>query len=133
MTIEIVEEIDKKLPEVFDIEEIFETFPTDYNESMNTVLVQEIIRYNVLLGAMKKTIKNLKMALCGKIVMSEDMEKMAASLYVNQVPVMWSKVFLSLKPLSSWTTDLTRRIDFFSNWIDNKKTPPMFWISGIIL
>ena len=96
MTIEIVEEIDKKLPEVFDIEEIFETFPTDYNESMNTVLVQEIIRYNVLLGAMKKTIKNLKMALCGKIVMSEDMEKMAASLYVNQVPVMWSKVFLSL-------------------------------------
>lgn len=131
MTIEIIEEIEKKLPDVFDVEEVFITFPTDYNESMNTVLLQEIIRYNVLVSTMKKTIKNLKMALLGKIVMSEEMEKMAASLFVNQVPQIWSKVFLSLKPLSSWTTDFLRRIDFFDTWIKSKKTPSLFWISGI--
>ena len=130
MTIEIIEEIDKKLPDVFDIEEVFRMFPTDYNESMNTVLLQEIIRYNVLIATMKKTIKTLKMALLGKIVMSEEMEKMAASLFINQVPLIWSKVFLSLKPLSSWTTDFLRRIEFLDQWVKAKKTPMYFWISG---
>ena len=70
------------------------------------------------------------MALLGKIVMSEEMEKMAASLFINQVPLIWSKVFLSLKPLSSWTTDFLRRIEFFAIWIESKATPYYFWISG---
>jgi len=118
------------LHDVYDKDEIFKVFPTDYNESMNTVLLQEIIRYNVLLSTMKKSIKNLKQALTGKIVMSEEMEKMAGSLYINQVPVLWSKVFLSLKPLSSWNIDLQKRIEFFTKWIDNKKSPSSYWISG---
>jgi len=131
MIIGILADIEKKLPSVFDKEEIFKVFPTDYNESMNTVLLQEIIRYNVLLSLMKKSIKNLKKALTGKIVMSEEMEKMAGSLFINQVPALWSKVFLSLKPLSSWNLDLQRRIDFFAKWIESKQTPSSFWISGI--
>jgi len=131
MIIVILVDIEKKLPPVFDVEEIFKLFPTDYNESMNTVLLQEIIRYNVLLATMKKSIKNLKKALTGKIVMSEEMEKMASSLYINQVPAFWSKVFLSLKPFSSWTLDLTKRIEFFANWIEAKRAPSSFWISGI--
>ena len=81
MIISIQGEIEKKLPAVYDKDEIFKDFPTDYNESMNTVLLQEIIRYNVLLATMKKSIKNLKKALTGKIVMSEEMEKMAGSWF----------------------------------------------------
>ena len=43
---------------------------------------------------------------------------------------MWAdKGFLSLKPLSSWTTDLNDRIHFLTNWIENG-TPKVFWISG---
>jgi dynein heavy chain, axonemal len=133
MIIGILDDIEKKLPNVFDRDEIFKDFPTDYNESMNTVLLQEIIRYNVLISTMKKSIKNLKMALLGKIVMSEEMEKMAGSLFINQVPALWSKVFLSLKPFSSWTLDLLKRIEFFSKWIENKKTPSSFWISGNLI
>lgn len=130
MILAILQDIEKKVPPVYDTIEIFKTFPTDYNESMNTVLLQEIIRYNVLLSSMKKSIKNLKKALLGKSIMSEDLEKMAGSLFINQVPILWSKVFLSLKPLSSWTFDLTKRIDFFTKWIDSKRTPSSFWISG---
>ena len=119
------------MPPVFDKDEIFKKYPTDYNESMNTVLYQEIIRYNKLLFVMKKTIKTLKKALVGKIVMSEEMEKMSRSLSVNQVPLLWSDVFLSLKPFSSWILDLSERIGFLQNWID-KGTPKIYWISGII-
>jgi dynein heavy chain len=38
---------------------------------MNTVLVQEVIRYNRLLAVMKENLTNVKKALKGLIVMSE--------------------------------------------------------------
>ena len=93
---------------------------------MNTVLIQEVIRYNTLLSIMKKHIKTLKKALSGRIVMSEEMEKISTSLYNNQVPQLWIKFgFLSLKPLMSWLTDLKERVSFFQEWID-KGTPKAF-------
>ena len=78
---------------------------------MNTVMVQELIRYNRLLSVMAITLGNVKKALKGLIVMSEDMEKLANSLFDNQVPKIWAeKGFLSLKPLASWTDDLLERV-----------------------
>lgn len=128
--LELLADIEKKTPPVFDKDEIFKIFPTDYNESLNTVLIQEVIRYNVLLKLMKKSIKTLKKGLTGKIVMSEETEQMAQSLFINHVPEAWSKVFLSLKPLSSWIIDLNQRIKFFQDWVESKKTPLTFWFSG---
>jgi dynein heavy chain len=36
---------------------------------------------------------------------------------------------LSLKPLGSWIEDLTARIKFLTDWINNG-TPKIFWMSG---
>lgn len=97
---------------------------------MNTVLVQEVIRYNRLLEVMKENLVNVKKALKGLIVMSEELELIANSLFDNQVPKIWDqKGFLSMKPLASWTEDLNNRINFLQDWIDNG-TPKCFWISG---
>ena len=52
---------------------------------MNTVLVQEIIRYNKLLKVMYDSLINVKKALKGLIVMSEELEKLSNSLFDNQV------------------------------------------------
>jgi dynein heavy chain len=128
--LELLEDITKKTPEVFDREAVFKQFPTDYNESLNTVLIQEVIRYNVLLNIMKTSIVTLEKGLTGRIVMDEETEEMAQSLFINQVPVSWGKVFLSLKPLSSWLIELNSRIKFFKDWIDSGKTPNTFWFSG---
>jgi len=112
------------------VEEIGKKYPTDYKESMNTVLVQELIRYNKLLAIMATSLVSVKKALKGLIVMSEELELMATSLHDNQVPKMWaSKGHLSLKPLSSWIGDLKERVEFLNNWI-NHGTPKVFWISG---
>lgn len=49
----------------------------------------------------------VKKALKGLIVMSEEMEKLSNSLFANEVPKIWAeKGHLSLKPLSSWISDL---------------------------
>ena len=68
-----MENIQSKTPEIFNIEEIMKKYPTDYNESMNTVLIQELFRYNRLLEVMKYTLINIKKALKGLVVMSEDL------------------------------------------------------------
>jgi len=109
---------------------VMEKYPTLYNESMNTVLAQEVIRYNKLLKIMAKYLRDVQKALRGEVVMSEELDNMATSLFNNQVPAIFSGVGpLSLKPLSSWIVDLTQRIDFISKWIE-EGLPPAFWLSG---
>lgn len=60
-----------------------EKFPTLYNESMNTVLAQEVIRYNKLLIIMAKMLRDVQRALRGEVVMSEELDKMATSMFNN--------------------------------------------------
>lgn len=127
---EITTGIQEKTPPAFDYDLVIEKYPTMYNESMNTVLAQEVIRYNRLLVVMHKQLKEVQKALKGEVVMSEDLEKLATSMFNNQVPAAFDKVgFKSLKPLSSWITDLNDRINFIQKWID-ESMPPAYWLSG---
>ncbi|XP_065685160.1 dynein axonemal heavy chain 1 isoform X1 [Hydra vulgaris] len=131
---EIIEEtainILKQVPDPIDIESVVKKYPVIYEESMNTVLIQEITRYNKLLNAVKQSLKDLIKALKGVVVMSEELEMMSNSLFNNQVPSKWVvKAYPSLKPLASWVIDLTTRINFVKLWIDNG-IPSVFWISG---
>lgn len=80
---------------------------------------------------MKSSLVNIKKAIKGIVVMSDDLEKMGNSIYNNQVPKMWAdRGFLSLKPLSSWMEDLLKRVDFLKTWSETS-TPKIFWISGL--
>lgn len=73
-----------------------------YEESLNTVLIQEAIRYNRLLKVIETTLKDLRKAIKGLVVMSEALDKMATSLFSNIVPALWaSKAYPSLKPLGA--------------------------------
>ncbi|XP_059505480.1 dynein axonemal heavy chain 1 [Stegostoma tigrinum] len=131
---EIVEEICgnilAKIPQLIDINLVMEKFPVMYEESMNTVLIQEVIRYNRLLQTIVQSLKDLLKALKGLVVMSSQLELMAASLYNNTVPELWnSKAYPSLKPLASWVEDLLQRINFLMTWITDG-IPAAFWISG---
>ncbi|NXD64149.1 DYH1 protein, partial [Eolophus roseicapillus] len=131
---ELVEEtardILEKVPAPMNLQEVIHKYPLLYEESMNTVLVQEVIRYNKLLEVVAQTLKDLLKALKGLVVMSSQLELMASSLYNNTVPEMWdAKAYPSLKPLASWVNDLLQRIEFLKNWI-NHGIPSVFWISG---
>jgi len=123
-------EILKRVPGTIALETVAEKYPVTYSESMNTVLLQEIIRYNRLLQVILQSLQDVQKAIKGLVVMSESLEKMGDSLYINQVPALWEgKAYPSMKALSAWVTDLVERMDFIHKWIDNG-TPNAFWISG---
>ncbi|XP_049894014.1 dynein axonemal heavy chain 1 [Epinephelus moara] len=127
---EIVAGITEKIPQLFSVQEVMEKYPVLYEESMNTVLIQEVIRYNKLLAVISQSLSDIVKALKGLVVMSSELELMANSLFNNMVPDMWkAKAYPSLKPLASWVSDLLQRISFLQRWICNG-IPPVFWISG---
>jgi dynein heavy chain len=102
-----------QLPATFDVEMVMEKFPVSYTESMNTVLVQEMERFNKLLNTMHNDLKTLLKALKGLVVMSPALEEICNSLVVGKVPTSWSKVsYPSLKSLASYMTDFLERIKF---------------------
>jgi dynein heavy chain len=124
--------IQERLPNTFPLDICEVRFPTRYDESMNTVVKQECLRYNKLLKEMDSSLKAFRKAIKGLIVMTFDLEMAGKSLFVNEVPELWSKKGpLSLKPLSSWYLDIIARCAFFQGWYDLGKTPPVHWISGI--
>jgi dynein heavy chain len=121
--------LQSKIPKPFDFELVKTKYDTKYEESMNTVLSQEVEKYNRLLEILVVSLQNILKALSGFITMDDELEKLADSLYNQRVPVAWGDIFLSLKPLMSWIEDLQARIKFLGTWID-KGTPNVFWISG---
>ena len=106
-------------------------FPTKYDESMNTVITQELARFNTLIVRIGATLKEVQKALKGLVVMSGELEAMGNSMVSGQVPALWSNVsYPSLKPLGGWVDDFLKRLGFFQKWIDDQQAPIAFWING---
>lgn len=80
----------EKVPQPISVSMVMEKHPVRYEESMNTVLIQEVIRYNKLLETVRQTLNDLLKALKGLVVMSQALETMANSIYINSVPELWA-------------------------------------------
>ncbi|GMH99793.1 hypothetical protein TrVE_jg2105 [Triparma verrucosa] len=129
---ELAGDIEGRLPPIFDMEKALLDFPVMYEESMNTVLTQELIRFNRLTDRIASTLKEVQRAIKGLVVMSGELEEMGNSMVLSLVPALWNKVsYPSLKPLGSWVNDFLARLKFLETWaVKDGKAPNLFWISG---
>jgi len=75
--------LQSKTPPVFNLEMVSNAYPTMYEESMNTVIFQECVRYNGMLAAMASSLKVIQKALVGEVAMSEELEHMATAIFNN--------------------------------------------------
>ena len=120
----------EKMPIPWLLLDIQKKYPVKYEDSMNTVLQQECIRYNKLLLVMKATLADVRKALKGLVVMSSELDALATSVFNNQVPASWeSKAYPSMKPLVLWMEELLARCKFIQDWVDHGISNTV-WISG---
>lgn len=127
---QMASEIVSKLPPAFDAETAQKKYPVDYNESMNTVLIQEMQRFNKLLNEIRSSLIDVQRAVKGVIVMSPALDLQCNAMLLGKIPANWTKVsYPSLKPLPSYVTDFIERLSMLENWYTNGK-PSTFWLSG---
>jgi len=120
----------KQLPKEFDLMDAMRKFPVLYEESMNTVLHQELMRFNNLLEVIRNTLEQVIQGIEGTIIMNNELEEIVNNIYDNILPKNWIKIsYPSEKPLSSWMIDFYQRMKFFGDWVKNG-SPKNFWISG---
>ena len=127
---DIASDIDRRLPSQYDIEKARVLYPVRFDESMNTVLTEELLKFNKLLGRMSSSLKDVRKAIKGLVVMSQELEDMGNSMVNGWVPDNWTAVsYPSMKPLGPWTNDFLLRVQFFADWLENDR-PIVYWISG---
>jgi len=96
------------------------------------VCLQECERMNILINTIRKSLEDLDAGLAGSLNITEDMELLATSLFINQVPALWVKyAYFSLKDLTLWFDDLLLRIAQLVEYSEEMIAPKSLWISGL--
>jgi len=114
----------------FDMEYVSAKYPTDYNESMCTVLNQECLRFNKCLLRVRASLTDIGKMVKGLVIADANLDDVAEGILLNKQPAFWKKVsFPSLKPMSSYVADLVTRMTMFTDWIEQSH-PENYWISG---
>jgi dynein heavy chain len=127
---EMCEDILNQVRDVFSTEDVQAKYPVLYEESMNTVLGQECVRFNRLITVVRSTLKDIRKAIVGLVVMSTELEGIFNSMLIGKLPARWAKSsYPSLKPLGGYVKDFIRRLNFLDDWIENGK-PATYWLSG---
>lgn len=97
---------------------------------LDVVLLQEIGRYNALLGKTRDSLEELRRGITGLAPMSPDLEDIFTCIREGRVPSRWLTAYPSLKLLGAWTRDLIDRVEHFANWAQTTHPPLLFWLAA---
>ena len=75
-----------EVPDPFDLVAAGKKYPTSYHQSLNSVLTQELGRFNGLIKAIKSSLRELKKAIKGEALLSSDLEETLKLLTINAIP-----------------------------------------------
>ena len=124
--------LEKFTDKIFDIEEQVRNL--DEQGPYQNVFIQEMTIMNVLLVEINRSIKELQLGFAGELTMSEAMESLMTSFFMDTVPITWAKLsWPSMRPLGSWVLNLTERLNQLEEWLNNpNEIPKVTWLSGLV-
>uniref|UniRef100_A0AC11DLP4 Dynein axonemal heavy chain 8 n=1 Tax=Ovis aries TaxID=9940 RepID=A0AC11DLP4_SHEEP len=97
--------------------------------SMNIFLRQEIDRMQKVISILRSSLSDLKLAIEGTIIMSENLRDALDNMYDARIPQIWKRVSWDSSTLGFWFTELLERNAQFSTWIFEGR-PNVFWMTG---
>ncbi|KAJ7420669.1 dynein heavy chain 5, axonemal-like protein [Willisornis vidua] len=124
-------------------DEMLEKLPPDYNphqvkaqlqkmgaiQPMNIFLRQEIDCMQQVLSRVRTTLTDLKLAIEGTIIMSEELQDALDNMYDARIPKLWFRISWESTTLGFWFTELLERNQQFSSWLQDGR-PNQFWMTG---
>eukprot|EP00698_Gefionella_okellyi_P008566 TRINITY_DN2129_c0_g2_i1.p1 TRINITY_DN2129_c0_g2~~TRINITY_DN2129_c0_g2_i1.p1 ORF type:complete len:4490 (+),score=1324.74 TRINITY_DN2129_c0_g2_i1:457-13926(+) len=96
---------------------------------LNVCLRQEVDRMQRVIGLVRRTLKDLQLAIAGTIIMSAELQDALNSLYDARVPQRWMKLSWPSPTLGYWFADVIGRTAQFTGWLNDGK-PNAFWLTG---
>jgi dynein heavy chain len=119
-----------KLPESFDKNKTKSMIQKQGGmKPLNIFLGQEIDRMQSVIGMVKSTLSDLKLAIDGTIIMSAALQNALDALYDARVPDTWTKISWISSTLGIWYSEFIARVNQYQSWLYEGR-PLVFWLSG---
>ncbi|CAH8616797.1 unnamed protein product [Heterobilharzia americana] len=123
--------------------DILGKLPPDYNpfevkerlvkmdnlKPLHIFLKQEVDRMQRVITNVRTTLTDLKLAIDGTIIMSENLRDALDNIFDARIPSSWRKMSWESATLGFWFTDLLDRNAQFSSWLFDGR-PVCYWMTG---
>uniref|UniRef100_A0A665W659 Dynein, axonemal, heavy chain 5 like n=1 Tax=Echeneis naucrates TaxID=173247 RepID=A0A665W659_ECHNA len=96
---------------------------------MNIFLRQEVDRMQRIISVVRSSLTDLKLAIDGTIIMSENLRDALDNIFDARVPNLWRKISWESSTLGFWFTELLERNKQFHSWVFFGR-PKTFWMTG---
>ncbi|XP_076601065.1 dynein axonemal heavy chain 8-like [Chaetodon auriga] len=96
---------------------------------MNIFLRQEVDRMQRIISVVRTSLTDLKLAIDGTIIMSENLRDALDNIFDARVPNLWRKISWESSTLGFWFTELLERNKQFHSWVFEGR-PKTFWMTG---
>uniref|UniRef100_A0A8D1JU08 AAA+ ATPase domain-containing protein n=1 Tax=Sus scrofa TaxID=9823 RepID=A0A8D1JU08_PIG len=126
----VAKDIENKMPKVFDLDVVRKHLGAGISPT-SVVLLQELERFNKLVVRMSRSLAELQRALAGEVGMSSELDDVARSLFLGQIPNIWRKLAPdTLKSLGNWMLYFLKRFSQYTTWVTESE-PSVMWLSGL--